>query len=86
MPRITDDSKVQQVKLALKQRLQYSFEFDEQQAQDELQFLFASKSVYFNEEHYVMQPRLGASKTLNRTEKRKIYKYFLVILEDSKNS
>jgi hypothetical protein len=33
-----------------------------------------------------MNPRIGASKALNRTEKRKIYKYFLVILEDSKNS
>jgi hypothetical protein len=62
MPRITDDSKVQQVKTAFMQRLQYSFEFDEQQAQDELQFLFASKSVYFNEDHYVMNPRIGADR------------------------
>lgn len=67
-------------KEAIRQRLMYSFGFTYEQANKELDFLFIN-GVFTTEHYYsVIQRRIGATKTLMRSEKVNLHKYVDAII------
>lgn len=69
------------VKEAIKQRLMYSFGFTYEQAEQELSYLFATTNTLYLAEYYTLKVRrVGATKVLNRSDKKEIHKHAVSII------
>ncbi len=67
---------------AIRQRLIYSFGFTYDQADKEIDFLFATLSILFTRDYYVFTVRRHATKSLNRQQKFQIWEYVKRTIEE----
>ena len=71
-----------QEKIAIRQRLMYSFDFTQAQSAVELEFLFRN-GIFVTEYFYVYtQCRIGQTKLLTRQQKQEIHRFCRVILSE----
>lgn len=68
---------------AIKQRLMYSFGFTYDQAENELNYLFATDTILHTLDYYtIYQKRFHAKKLLDRKQKQEIYKHVVAIISE----